>query len=90
MHIFINTAYNTIATPSFNKLSPSNKILNLEGVPNSLSNDTTATGSVEETTAENINKAHHENSLPYYNTECIENALRTTAITTPGPASIKS
>ena len=89
LHIFINTAYTTMATPSFNKLSPSNNILNLDGVPNSLSNDTTATGSVDETTAENINKAAHENSSPYYNTVCIIKALNTTAITTPGPANIK-
>ena len=41
-----NTKKNTVAVPSFNKLSPSNKILNLIGVPNSFNRATTATGSV--------------------------------------------
>ena len=86
----MKTAYKTIATPSFNKLSPSSRILNLEGVPNSLSKDTTATGSVEETTAENINKDHQENSVPYYKTVCILTALNRTAIVTPGAASINN
>lgn len=41
----------TIAVPSFNKLSPSTKVLNLTLAPNSFKRETTATGSVAERTA---------------------------------------
>lgn len=46
----IKSIKKTIAVPSFNKDSPSTKVLNRTLAPNYLSNATTATGSVAERT----------------------------------------
>ena len=53
-----------MAVPSFNKLSPSNNVLNLKGVPRSFNKATTATGSVEHIILDNVKTADHENSFP--------------------------
>jgi hypothetical protein len=45
----------TIAVPSFNKDSPSTKVLNLTLAPNYFSKATTATGSVAERTHPRVN-----------------------------------
>ncbi len=48
--------------PSFNRLSPSSRILNLAGVPNSFNKATTATGSVAHTIEENKKQEDQLNS----------------------------
>ena len=50
--------------PSFINDSPSNKILNLVGVPSSFKSATTATGSVADIIEENIKTADQQNSEP--------------------------
>ena len=57
----INRAKNTIAVPSFIKDYPSIKVLNLTLAPNSLSNATTATGSVAESTQPSVKASYQFN-----------------------------
>jgi len=62
--ISISTKKNATAVPSLNKLSHSNIRLNLCGVPKSLNNASTATGSVAEIITPNSNEIIIGTSIP--------------------------
>ena len=75
----------TIAVPSFNKDSPSTKVLNLTLAPNSFSKATTATGSVALNIAPNIKASDHFKKS-YIKMYLTTNPVIKVLIKTPGTA----
>lgn len=85
-----NIIKNTIAVPSFNRDSPSIRVLNLTLAPNSFIRAITATGSVADSIAPRVKASGHVRSYwPYINTHLKQSASRTVPHNTPGTARIR-
>ena len=85
-----NIMKNTMAVPSFNRDSPSIRVLNLTLAPSSFIRAITATGSVADNIAPNVKASGHVRSYwPYINTHLKQIARRTVPHRTPGTARIK-